>query len=265
MLSGTYLFMTHVMQFASGDGNHLFLALECYISSHYAGDSHFGIHPMVEYRQNLTGLRQSMVYRKPLSVGQAAKICRVSKKTVLNWIYKDALKAYTTQGGHYRIWPGDLKKLLHKAGMDIPFQYIDERQTTFLIVDDDRTYTMLLKEAICNRFESADIMTTDDGYEALLVIGERRPRVVILDLKMPKIDGLQVLELLRTRKKDNMMKIVVLSAYIDSQIRARLKETVVDRVLEKGKDIEEILQVLSELLEATQQSETTNKSLTNAI
>ncbi len=220
---------------------------------------------MVEYRQNLNGFKQSTVYRKPLSVGQAAKICRVSKKTVLNWIYKDALKAYTTQGGHYRIWPGDLEKLLHKAGMDIPFHYVDERQTTFLIVDDDPAYTMLLKEAISTRFENADIMTTDDGYEALLVIGERKPRVVILDLRMPKIDGLQVLELLRTRKKDNMMKIVVLSAFIDAQIRSRLKETVVDRVLEKGKDIEEILQALTELLESTQSAEPTQRMLTNAL
>ena len=217
---------------------------------------------MVEYRQNLNGIKHSTVYRKPLSVGQAAKICRVSKKTVLNWIYKDALKAYTTQGGHYRIWPGDLKKLLHKAGMDIPFQYVDDRQISFLLVDDDLSYTMLLKDAICSKFENADIMTTDDGYEALLIIGERKPRVVILDLKMPKIDGLQVLELLQNRKKDNAMKIVVLSAYLDQQIRQRLKDTLADCCLEKEMDIEEIIRVLSELLEINTNNHISSRELT---
>ncbi len=216
---------------------------------------------MVEYKQNLNGIKHSTVYRKPLSVGQAAKICRVSKKTVLNWIYKDALKAFTTFGGHYRIWPGDLKKLLRKAGMDIPFQFVDERQTSFLIVDDDPAYTTLLKEAICQEFQNADIMATDDGYEALLLIGERKPRVVILDLKMPKIDGFQVLELLRTRKKDNAMKVVVLSAYIDAQVRLRLSTTVADHALEKTKDIDEIIHVLSELLEAGQQQYSSHQSL----
>src|SRR6266446_5950305 len=83
--------------------------------------------PMVEYRQSLSGLKMSMVYRKPLNVGLVAKICRVSKKTVLNWIYKDALKAFTTLGGHYRVWPGDLKKFLTKAGIDVPFHFVDDR------------------------------------------------------------------------------------------------------------------------------------------
>ena len=220
---------------------------------------------MVEYKQSLNGIKQSTVYRKPLSVGQAAKICRVSKKTVLNWIYKDALKAFTTYGGHYRIWPGDLKKLLHKAGMDIPFNYVDDRQMTFLIVDDDDAYTMLMKEALCLEFPNADIMTTDDGYEALLLIGERKPRVVLLDLKMPKVDGFQVLELLKTRKKDNPMKIVVLSSYVDAQARQRLNSTMVDCILEKGKDIREIIHTLSELLEVNQSQSLSHHSLSHVV
>lgn len=203
---------------------------------------------MVEYRQSPNGLKFSTVYRKPLNVGLVAKICRVSKKTVLNWIYRDALKAFTTFGGHYRIWPGDLKEFMVKAGLDVPFQYVDDRGTTVLIVDDDPAYTLLLKEAICEHFPSADVITTDDGYEALLLIGERKPHVVLLDLKMPKIDGFQVLELLKSRKKDNTMKIIVLSAFIDHQVREKLNETVADEVWEKGKDIWGLLQSLKTLV-----------------
>ena len=219
---------------------------------------------MVEYRQSANGFKSSTVHRKPLSVGQAAKICKVSKKTVLNWIYKDALKAFTTYGGHYRIWPADLKRLLLKAGMDIPFQYVDDRQTTFLIVDDDPAYTMLLKEAICSEFPDADILTTDDGYEALLLIGERKPNVVILDLKMPMVDGFQVLELLRTRKRDTSMKVVVLSAYIDHQTRERLDKTIADGVLEKGKDTNEIIQALAALLGTTHNRTRAGQELSHA-
>ena len=205
---------------------------------------------MVEYRQSPNGLKFSTVYRKPLNVGLVAKICRVSKKTVLNWIYRDALKAFTTFGGHYRIWPGDLKEFMTKAGIDVPFQYVDERGTTILIVDDDPAYTLLLKEAICEHFPSADVITTDDGYEALLLIGERKPHLVLLDLKMPKIDGFQVLELLRSRKKDNSMKVIVLSAFVDHQARERLSKTVADEVWEKGKDVWGLLQSMKSLVSA---------------
>jgi len=215
---------------------------------------------MVEYRQSPNGLKYATVYRKPMSVGLVAKICRVSKKTVLNWIYRDALKAFTTFGGHYRVWPGDLKKFMVRAGLDVPFQFVDDRQATFLIVDDDPAYTMLLKESILSHFPSANVITTDDGYEALLLIGERRPQVVMLDLKMPKVDGFQVLELLRVRKKDNLMKVIVLSAYLDSESRARLRSTVADSIWEKGMSVTEILRSLDEVVNAEQQQKPKSKS-----
>src|SRR5512137_479712 len=143
---------------------------------------------MVEYRQSPNGLRLATVYRKPMNVGLVAKICQVSKKTVLNWIYRDALKAFTTYGGHYRVWPGDLKEFITKAGLNVPFNFVDERQTSFLVVDDDQGFALLLKEIICSEFPSANVILTDDGYEALLLIGEKKPQVVLLDLRMPKLD-----------------------------------------------------------------------------
>jgi two-component system OmpR family response regulator len=203
---------------------------------------------MVEYKQNFNALKLSGIHRKPLNVGLAAKICRVSKKTVLNWIYKDALKAFTTFGGHYRIWPGDLKEFIVKAGLDVPFQFVDERKTIFLIVDDDPIYSNLLKEALCVRFPSADVVMTDDGYEALLLIGERKPQLLLLDLRMPKVDGFQVLELLRQRNKDRSMKVVILSSYLDEETRTRLREQMVDQAWDKGESLNLMLASFEKLL-----------------
>ncbi len=204
---------------------------------------------MVEYRQNPSGMKFSMVYRKPMNVGLVAKICQVSKKTVLNWIYKDALKAFTTYGGHYRVWPSDLNDFIQKTGLDVPFNFVDERSTSFLIVDDDIAYTMLLKEIICTEFPNANIITTDNGYEALILIGEKKPNVVLLDLRMPKIDGFQVLELLKKRNKDRSTKIVVLSGYIDEDAKHRLADSIADEVWEKGKSIMEMRRDLKRLFE----------------
>ncbi|HLB00390.1 MAG TPA: response regulator [Bacteroidota bacterium] len=203
---------------------------------------------MVEYKQNFNALKLSGVHKKPLNVGLVAKICRVSKKTVLNWIYKGALKAFTTFGGHYRVWPGDLKDFLVVAGLDVPFQFVDERKTTFLIVDDDTTYAKLLKEALCTRFPSADVIMTEDGYEGLVLIGERKPQLLLLDLRMPKLDGFGVLEMLGQRKKDDSMKIVILSAYLDDETRARLKGGMVDQAWDKSENINIMLQSFEKLL-----------------
>ncbi len=206
---------------------------------------------MVEYKQNFNSLKLSGVHKKPLNVGLVAKICRVSKKTVLNWIYKGALKAFTTFGGHYRVWPGDLKDFLVTAGLDVPFQFVDERKTTFLIVDDDTAWSKLLKESLCSRFPTADVIMSDDGYEGLLLIGERKPQLLLLDLRMPNIDGFQVLEMLNQRKKDHSMKVVVLSAHLDEAARTKLKGSMVDQAWDKSENINIMLQSIEKLLQGT--------------
>ena len=181
-------------------------------------------------------------------MGLVAKICRVSKKTVLNWIYRDAIKAFTTFGGHYRIWPGDLNDFITTAGMDVPFQFVDERKTTFLIVDDDTTFSTLLKESLVTKFPTADVIITDDGYEGLVLIGDKKPKVLFLDLRMPKVDGFQVLTLLKERQKQHDMKVVVLSAYLDNATRARLVDSVADRAWDKSENINGILLSVQKLI-----------------
>jgi CheY-like chemotaxis protein len=203
---------------------------------------------MVEYRQNFNAMKLSAVHRKPLNVGLVAKICRVSKKTVLNWIYRDALKAFTTLGGHYRVWPGDLNAFIAEAGLEVPFQFVDERKTTFLLIDDDPVFSKLLREALITKFPTADVIMTDDGYEGLVLIGEKRPNVLFLDLRMPKVEGFQVLALLKERRKVNDMRIIVLSAYLDNGTRARLVDTVADRAWDKSENINGILQSVEKMI-----------------
>lgn len=185
-----------------------------------------------------------MTYKKPLSVGQVAEICRVSKKTVLNWIYDGALKAFTTYGGHYRVWPVNVKKFLDSSGMDIPFDFVDDRNTHLLIIDDDKDYAQMLKSAIGAELPGVEITTTDDGYEGLMLIGEIKPQLVILDIKMPKLDGFQVLEMLKNKKPDHEMKILVVSGYLDKDTREQLKKTVADYALDKLSDINILIKTI---------------------
>ncbi len=189
-----------------------------------------------------------ITYKKPLSVGQVADICRVSKKTVLNWIYDGGLKAFTTYGGHYRVWPANVKKFLDTTGMDIPFDFVDERTTNVLIIDDDVDYTKMLSNAIKTELPTVEINSTDDGYEGLLMIGEIKPQLVILDLRMPKVDGLQVLELLKGRKADHDMKVLVVSAYLDEKTKRQLRATVADYALDKLSDINVLIKTVSALI-----------------
>ncbi len=189
-----------------------------------------------------------VTYRKPLGVGQVASICTVSKKTVLNWIYEGALKAFTTYGGHYRVWPVNLKKFLDASGMDIPFEYIDETSTNVLIIDDEKPYAQMLKSVISAELPSVEITTTDDGFEGLLLIGEKKPHLLILDVKMPKIDGFRILELLKSRKSQYNMKIMVISGFLNPDFKEELSKTCADAVVDKVSDISELVKAVATLI-----------------
>lgn len=69
-----------------------------------------------------------------------------------------------------------------------------------LVVDDEASLTELLKMAL--RYEGWDVRTAPDGQKALFAAREFSPDVVVLDVMLPDIDGLQVLSRMRADGSD---------------------------------------------------------------
>ena len=63
-----------------------------------------------------------------------------------------------------------------------------------LVVDDNKRIVTILKEALERESDMEVVGTASDGEEALHKISTLRPDVVLLDLIMPKVDGLGVME-----------------------------------------------------------------------
>jgi DNA-binding NarL/FixJ family response regulator len=95
-----------------------------------------------------------------------------------------------------------------------------------------------------------EVVTTDDGYEGLLLIGELKPQLVVLDIKMPKVDGFQVLELLKNRKNDHDMKVLVVSGYLDAETRQQLSKTIADYAMDKLSDINVLVRTISAIVKS---------------
>ena len=55
----------------------------------------------------------------PLTTGQVARYCHVSRATILDWIKSGKLKAYTTPGSHFRVLSADLLSFLEAHGMPV--------------------------------------------------------------------------------------------------------------------------------------------------
>ena len=81
-----------------------------------------------------------------------------------------------------------------------------------LIVDDNKRIVNLLKEALTKESDIEVVATASDGEEALNMIDMYNPDVMLLDLIMPKLDGIGVMEKLKNDKYISKPKTIVVSA-----------------------------------------------------
>ncbi|MDD3654240.1 MAG: sporulation transcription factor Spo0A [Desulfotomaculaceae bacterium] len=97
-----------------------------------------------------------------------------------------------------------------------------------LIADDNREFCELLKEFINQQEDFELVAVASNGLEALQMIDETGPDVIVLDIIMPHLDGIGVLENLANNDMDNKPKVIMLTAFG--------QESVTQRAVELGAD-----------------------------
>jgi two-component system OmpR family response regulator len=85
-----------------------------------------------------------------------------------------------------------------------------------LVVDDEATLTDLLQMAL--RYEGWDVKTAGDGQSALRIAREFKPDVVVLDMMLPDIDGLAVLQRLRADGQETPVLFLTAKDALDDRI-----------------------------------------------
>lgn len=90
-----------------------------------------------------------------------------------------------------------------------------EATRLILLVEDDPDHELLTIRALKKSNVANDVRVARDGEEALgLLFGEEaiKPQVILLDLKLPKVDGLEVLRRIRESDATKMLPVVVLTS-----------------------------------------------------
>jgi len=88
---------------------------------------------------------------------------------------------------------------------------------SILLVDDDMTLREMYTERL--KAEGYGVMTARDGEEALQIATDNHPNVILLDIMMPKINGLDVLKKLKEQSETKDIPVIVLTALIQDQER----------------------------------------------
>ena len=116
-----------------------------------------------------------------------------------------------------------------------------------LVVDDDEDIRDVLRELLAE--EGFYVRTAQDGREALEVLQEESGWIVLLDMRMPVLDGVAVLrELERNRRLQAANKVAIMSAgWEQPQDSSRLQHEIVKAFLPKPFELDTVVDVVHQL------------------
>jgi excisionase family DNA binding protein len=169
----------------------------------------------------------------------------VNPSSVNKWVSEGRLRAYRTPGGHRRIRVGDLIAFLDSQHYPVPRPLEHAVRRRLLVVDDDVDQLSAVARLVKPHAERVDVQTVDNGIDALVLIGSWKPHLVILDVYMPELDGLEVCRRLHANPDTREVGVVVASAQMTDEIEKNALDAGARRAVAKPVPL---ATVLSELM-----------------
>ena len=155
------------------------------------------------------------------STSQAAKMLGVSLGTVQNMVEEGVLDAWKTSGGHRRIKRESVMALLAKRGSAQVGPATGEGGLSVLIAEDDAFLQKLYRKTMESWGLPLSIEIVGNGFDALMVVGQRVPDVLIVDLIMPGMEGFELVRALHGNPALAATDIVVVSSMSREDIAKR--------------------------------------------
>jgi excisionase family DNA binding protein len=186
---------------------------------------------------------------------QIGKMLNVSRQAVNQWIDKGYIASYRTPGGHRRVRRADIIGFLRERNIPMPdvlqkslADQINEMQPRIMLVDDDEDFLVLMQQAIFDQIPKAQVTLYSNGYDGLVALGANPPDLLVLDLKMPNMDGVEVCRRLKHNPRTRLLPIIIVSAHETEEFRPTLNQLGVDEICSKSMSVMEIAGRIAEMM-----------------
>jgi excisionase family DNA binding protein len=181
------------------------------------------------------------------TTGEAAKICKVSQQTIIRCFDSGQLKGFRVPGRRFRRIPREQLFAFMKDN-GIPTDALESGKRKILIVDDDEELVELLSDVFVRdtRFE---VRTTNNGFDAGMLVKEFRPDIVVLDVMLPDINGKEVCQRVRSDPALDDVRIICISGMVEADKVADLKAAGANGFMQKPFAVEKLMESVCELLE----------------
>ena len=185
---------------------------------------------------------------------EVANICGVVNQTVINWIKKGYLSAFSTPGNQYRVYQDDLISFMKTRNMRIPPEIYDLqarkelKNMSVLVIEDEKGLNMVLANYLLREFPDKKISSALDSFEAGMILSEKCNDVVLLDLDIKGVDGFELCK--KIIQTDNFGKpvVVAISSRQTSSLEDNLKGIDVNYFLPKPLNLDDLKAIFKKIL-----------------
>lgn len=152
----------------------------------------------------------------------AAKLLGMSVATVQTLVEKGEIEAWKTRGGHRRISMRSINLYIRNNQPSSVFADSEpSARLSVLVVEDDENSRELLKACFEEWALDVDLLLMGSALEALVDIATVKPDLLITDLDMPGVDGLEMLKVLRRNPALANMQVLVITGMSEEAVTAR--------------------------------------------
>ena len=170
-----------------------------------------------------------------LTPNEVANLLMVSPVTVRQWAQKGLLEAQTTAGGHRRFERNVVEAFARNRNMNIG------TAPSVLVVDDDTQLNSFLVAFLQTSVEDIAVHSAADGFEAGRLVQQHKPTVVILDIMMPGMDGVQVCRSIKQDAATAHAHVVAMTGHFSDTLEQRVLAAGAAVLLKKPFDSQELL------------------------
>jgi CheY-like chemotaxis protein len=126
------------------------------------------------------------------------------------------VKSFRTPGGHRRIRREDLIAFLKGQNMPVDDELLG-RHKRVLIVDDEEAVASAIAKLVSQMDGTVEVEVAHSGFDAGRLLQSFEPDVVLLDLKMPDLDGFEVCRQIKAHPDTRHVKVIGMTGYYSDE------------------------------------------------
>jgi excisionase family DNA binding protein len=174
--------------------------------------------------------------RRYLTTGDVAREFGVTPASVKKWIGQEKLRALRTPGRHFRISVEEFERF--RAAYRFPGE--PERAPRILVVDDSPLVVDFVMDLLRDLLPGSELEGASNGYEGLLKVGTFHPDLLILDLRMPGLDGFEVCRRIKANPATRTTRILMITAFAEDETEAEARRAGADGFLRKPPQLDDL-------------------------